>query len=66
MFLADKTDNNYLDCSYGKNDKEPRHALAGNLADCLGLITLIPELNGLELILAVLAIAAGVLIFLDR
>jgi hypothetical protein len=31
-----------------------------------GLITLIPGLNDLELILAVLAIAAGILIFLDR
>jgi hypothetical protein len=31
-----------------------------------GLITLIPGLNGLELILAVFAIAAGILIFLDH
>ena len=31
-----------------------------------GLITLIPELNGLELTLAVIAIAAGILVFLDR
>ena len=42
MFLADKTDNNYLDCSYEKNDDEPRHALAGNLADCLGPYCAIP------------------------
>ena len=31
-----------------------------------GLITLIQGLNGLELILAVLAIAVGILIFLDH
>jgi len=31
-----------------------------------GLITLIPSLSGLGLILAVLAIAAGIFIFLDR
>ena len=31
-----------------------------------GLVTLIPELSGLELMLAVFAIAAGIFIFLDR
>jgi hypothetical protein len=31
-----------------------------------GLITLIPGMNGLELILAVFAIAAGILLFLDQ
>jgi hypothetical protein len=31
-----------------------------------GMVTLIPGLNSLELILAVFAIAAGILIFMDR
>ena len=31
-----------------------------------GLVTLIPELNGISLILAVVAITAGIFIFLDR
>lgn len=31
-----------------------------------GLVALIPTLGGLDLVLAVLAIAAGIFIFLDR